>query len=491
MQRAQLQLDPISSADRRRQAGGPSIGTIAGALYLTVGASFFLSVADNALGRLHLLPVPATTAALLFLAPGVGLVALYEIVDRPSFRRVGRLLSLNSFVIYPFLLTAFFSLIFALHPTAFWADKAKWIYITCYGFLIFLSATLLPLIDFMARRYRTVFFVSLLSLLASILTDVLAPGTFSGELNRAAGFPGNSNWSALTLVMLAAATMRYDTSRSSVSDLLILALVAVGVFSTLSRSGMMNLLLLSVFYFTVTLGTGVRRAHRIAVTVMSAMVFAAALSIVLPVLISETQLFSGSKAVGRIAGLFHGRIVDDGSSSGRMNAAAHAIELIEESPIVGHGTGFSRTMPEKPHNQYLHQWVNNGLPGLLSYIALLAGAWWTFAARKYYPGMGLVIVTAFGSFFSHNILDQRTFLMLLGILCTVSVLRPSANEERQPAARQRRAHLPPGLGLASSLDVRSAPPLRRDRWPEHVDPARASQTAAERATGVDRQQMPE
>jgi O-antigen ligase len=73
-------------------------------------------------------------------------------------------------------------------------------------------------------------------------------------------------------------------------------------------------------------------------------------------------------------------------------------------------------MPELPHNIYLQQWVNNGLPGLISYLAFLGVRVWTFLSRRYFPGVMLIVVAIVGGFFSHNILDQRPFLILYGLL---------------------------------------------------------------------------
>jgi O-antigen ligase len=79
-------------------------------------------------------------------------------------------------------------------------------------------------------------------------------------------------------------------------------------------------------------------------------------------------------------------------------------------------------MPHLPHNLYLQQWVNNGIPGVVSFLALLLFAYRTFRRRNYRNGQAFVIVTTVGAAFSHNILDQRPFLMLLGILLGTSAL---------------------------------------------------------------------
>jgi O-antigen ligase len=77
-------------------------------------------------------------------------------------------------------------------------------------------------------------------------------------------------------------------------------------------------------------------------------------------------------------------------------------------------------MSELPHNIYLQQWVNNGLPGLLSYAAFLVLTILTFAHRGSRNGVALIAVATIGGIFSHNILDQHPFLILLGVLLGMS-----------------------------------------------------------------------
>lgn len=122
----------------------------------------------------------------------------------------------------------------------------------------------------------------------------------------------------------------------------------------------------------------------------------------------------------RLYRLTHSKRVDDGSTASRLFAAREALRRINESPILGKGTGYARTLPELPHNLYLQQWVNNGLPGLVGYLVFLGASYATFARRRFQPGQGLMVVVATGSFFSHNILDQRTFLVLYGSLLAFS-----------------------------------------------------------------------
>jgi hypothetical protein len=99
-----------------------------------------------------------------------------------------------------------------------------------------------------------------------------------------------------------------------------------------------------------------------------------------------------------------------------MDAVREGLGLIEAAPLLGHGTGFARNMSELPHNIYIQQWVNNGLLGLLLYLGLIITAYLTFITRGSRNGVALIVIAAVGGIFSHNILDQRPFLILLGLL---------------------------------------------------------------------------
>lgn len=401
-------------------------------LYASIGCGIFLSAADNYLGRAAILPLPPTLAALFFLIPLAIILILFESTRANPLSALFTLYRQNAPIVVPFIAIAFFSLTFALHPTAYWDEEAKWIFLNCYNLLIFLFACLLPLYAPLHRRFYLLSLAGLVALVWSIWSDVMVPMSFSMEFNRPAGFPGNSNWAALALVMLCAATLRYNADRYTPFDLLVLALTGFGVFHTLSRSGMLNFLVLGMYYmFTTYLGNR-RRSGKVAVLLLLLTGIGTLLLLLMPMMLENTQLVTSNKATNRLTAFLSGKVVDDGSSAGRLSAVQDAVRLIEEAPLLGHGTGFSRTMTEKPHNLYLSQWVNNGIPGLLAYLALLGGALRLFARRRTPQGVALIIVALVGSFFSHNVLEQRTFLILLGCLVTISLLD---EQERQVTRR--------------------------------------------------------
>jgi hypothetical protein len=75
----------------------------------------------------------------------------------------------------------------------------------------------------------------------------MTPGTFSDTHSRAAGFAGNSNIAALMMNLMCAAALKYPLD-SRRFDALVLLVGGFGVFTTLSRSGMIAFVLILVCY---------------------------------------------------------------------------------------------------------------------------------------------------------------------------------------------------------------------------------------------------
>lgn len=93
------------------------------------------------------------------------------------------------------------------------------------------------------------------------------------------------------------------------------------------------------------------------------------------------------------------------SIGGRVNFWKTTVGMIGEHPVVGWGTGsyhqqFCKHIEREnwcnfgnwhPHNQFLFFWMENGLPGVLFYAALVLSPLW--AARKASPRMRGILVS--------------------------------------------------------------------------------------------------
>lgn len=384
-------------------------------IYTLAILTMILSVADQPLGRLGYLPINPTLCALLLLIPFAAYCLATDLVTKSN-RLFLSPITRNVVPLGAFFLIVVVSLTHSILPGAVWTEGGKWIFLICYGFALSLLAIFIP----SARSFGALFPLcglgTLLLLGWSIYLDIIYPGTFAELGQRPAGFPGNANFAALIAVMICAASLEYRPRRGLARNALLLFVTGAIVITTMSRSGGLNLLLLVAFFAYARMAES-KWSIREVLKVTTATAIIAGICVGLAISAVITGAVSSETRLGR---LVYNKQVDDGSAGSRLFAVRESLRLINESPILGHGTGHARTMRELPHNLYLQQWVNNGLLGVTALLAFYGTALATFARRGYRPGQALMLVTIFGSIFSHNILDQRCFLLLLGILLGVS-----------------------------------------------------------------------
>ncbi len=391
--------------------------------------ALFLSVADQPLGRTGTLPLSPTLSAVVALLPFL-LVAVFRDLRSRTSANLIRPIRDNLPALLPFASIVFFSLSLSILPESFWQEEGKWVLLIAYGFMITVLALFVPGITALRPIIPSCIITAIVLLLWSLWQDLSVPGTYSAINQRAAGFPGNANFAALVTVMLCAASLDFHRRSSGWRDLLIISLGSLMVIGTMSRSGLLNLTVLTSVYLYYRLlhgGFRLRETMRLSFGIMVAVLVLGAF---VPL---YTQNLVGLQGSTRLTRFLNNEQVDDGSAETRLFAVTDSIRRINESPLLGHGTGYSRTMPHLPHNLYLQQWVNNGVPGVLSFIALLLFAYRTFRRRDSRNGQAFIIVTAVGSAFSHNILEQRPFLILLGILLGTSALEARKQAREHPS----------------------------------------------------------
>lgn len=388
-------------------------------IYTAAVLMMFLSGADMAMGKNRLLPLPATLAAVILIGSLSFIGIIRDLLRKPAGKQALQILGRNQSAIISFLFVVVISLLFSGHPTAYWGEKGKWIFLIAYGFLIFLISMLLPITPGIKRNYKVYTILSALILLGSMLMDVYNPGYFSTVVSRAAGFPGNSNLGSVIMILLCAASLNYNMQRAMLQDFLVFAIALIAMFLTQSRSGALELLSLIVFYMYINFTKYRVSAKTIITCVLGVSISGVILAIAIPFLLGDAAMFQQYNT--RVSHIMSSSQIDDGSSDSRKEAALAAVLLAEKAPIWGHGTGYTRRMYEPPHNIYLQQWVNNGIFGLAAYLALLITGYVLFKKRKFYAGQALILVAGIGGIFSHNMLDQRPFLMLYGMLLTLSL----------------------------------------------------------------------
>lgn len=391
---------------------------------------------DQYLARnLGLMPIPPTIFLLVLAAPLLALVAWREVRHRHQVSPLLVALWRSRWGWAPVALLAVCSLVWSLHPDAFWQGGPRHIFLLSYDLgvlLILLAVSTLPAVR---ESWRTWLLLAFALLLFTTLWDVLQPGTFSKQMGRAAGLAANANTTAALLVAACAGLIQPHRLRRR--DWLLLAAAGLGVLATLSRGGVVLWAVLVGCYLGINLLTLRRRpaylhARRLVpAAVVICLVFTAAF-----VLAREgVGMFERPTARARVA-MFTGDTSWLSSEEGRLRLLAQAWEQVSDSPILGHGTGASYRTGRGSHNMYLDVWVQWGLVGLGAYLAFLFGSTWYFARRRFLPGLLLMPVIFFWGLLQHGLLDERGLVMLYGLLLGISALeRPSED---------------PGIGFATA-----------------------------------------
>lgn len=346
---------------------------------------------------------------------------------RNGLRSTARFAGDHLHVILPYLGLVLAGLAGAILPgVAMASDSAtKSVFILVYRFMVFLGAMSMALL-LRQKGARWVLIATLSFLIYSIFWDLNDPEFKSQVADRASGFPGNPNASALITAMLVAMCVRYD--RVYFMDLLILFAGGIAIFLTLSRGGLFTYAIFFVIYLYFT-GQGNRLKQ---LMVLPAVIFVTVPIVVFSVshLVSSSEMFQGENAQRRLQTFSFGSESEGvyDTDNIRLGLIPQYLALIDEAPIFGHGSGFSRSLPFRPHNMYLEFWVNNGIISLLCYIWLLLGLMILSLQRQYPAGFAVALITIIGGFFAHDIAQYPAFLFSAGFAMSLSWLKANDND---------------------------------------------------------------
>jgi len=380
-------------------------------------------------------------AALLCLTAGTLLRSLLSASLRA---RLWRAYTAQVSVILPFLGVVLFSLVSAFVPTANFLEGSHWVLLPLYDLLVVLLVMPLALERRQRRYLEAALLLAFLLLLGSVGMDVMNPGTFSRIDFRASGFPTNPNGAAFVLVTLAATILDY--TRVRLIDLTVLVLAALGVLATLSRGGTILLAVLVLSYAYVV----IRRARGGPVRATGRLLMICAVSVVAFFAMERMMGAAIFSVQSDRLDIFRGRSEALTTDDTRFAALRASWQFVQESPLLGRGSGFTYdggTLREGPHNMYVQQWLNNGIGGLICYVWLFGAAALLFWRRRHAPGLVFTGLMAVQSLLSHNLLEERAFLVPFGVFLMTSYLA---------AARPERAPQPLALFASQSLTPRSS-----------------------------------
>lgn len=155
----------------------------------------------------------------------------------------------------------------------------------------------------------------------------------------------------------------------------------IGVCLTASRTGMYLLILCGTFYLVLNLRSVLFNYRRLTLLLLSVAVIAAAVAIFSGSSTPRTLDLSKQAQLNRLID-FSEKRTRGAEDSSRLQIAQEAIERASERPWTGHGifsfqgaSAFS-AMPSVlstgVHNVYIAVWGETGIPGLISFLFLLA-----------------------------------------------------------------------------------------------------------------------
>jgi O-antigen ligase len=411
--------------------------------------AIFASCYDQYLDARRVLPF---LSVFLFLWGLVAMTVATMVRATASERERARVITFyraNVVVLAPLAAIALSSFLGAFVPTANLDEGPRYVLYPAYNATIVVLAMLLPFQEHHRKLMRWYLAVAFVLAAGSVFVDVIRPATFSILPDRAAGFARNPNGAGFLLVTLCCALIVFDRVRGI--DLAVLAVTALGVIATLSRGGAILLAFVVCCYVPCVVRDALRRGARVIVIRLLALVLLVAGTYAATTELISQRMFSGR---GSRVEMLLGKESVVGPRESRVGLLAESWEMVRESPWLGYGSGFTFSMPQGPHNMYVSRWLDNGLPGVVSYVWLLAAASLLFWRRRYLPGLVFMGVVVLEGFFSHNLLDERAFVLLFGVLLSLSVFK--ARGPAMAPQRSRRSWAAPGV-VARPAGARDAP----------------------------------
>lgn len=404
------------------------------ALYF--GAFWVLSFTqtDRVLWGWGLLPLPPTVAFVVLALPLLTLLAIECAWRRELAAEVGQALVRSFLFAAPLLLLAAANLLAALRPEAHWEESGSYLLLVPYDGLVFFIGLLLPVLAPVRRALPAAAVAAVLLMASTVFVDVVSPGAFSRVVSRAAGVARDPNVAAFLICLALTFCLRFGRFRRR--DLLLLGVAAAAIVATLSRQGMLLFtLLVAVYAVRAATQGGSRRfdLRGLKPVALAAGVVLVGLVGMVALARSGSGLFSVYASSGRLE-MWTGEGDWLQGNVERLNLIRIFVEQVLRSPLLGHGTAYSYTFEQGPHNRYLQEWVNAGLPGVVAYMAWFVAGLALFRARRYLPGLLAVVLVAFDSFFAHGILEQRAVPLALGLMATLSLYAPTRRAEPSPEA---------------------------------------------------------
>ncbi len=368
------------------------------------------------------LPLPPLLFLLAILIP-----VLFKYSTKNEGESLSRTYQKMMLIALPFLLITVVSAVWSLHPGANWKRGYRFLVMDLYTWFLFMVSIGLAHSRTIQKYNHLIFLFILSGACGAIWVDLVYPGTFSGLETRAAGFAGNSNWGGRIIIFLAIASIQWE--KNNLRNLLILVISGLAVFATLSVGCLVLYLMVLIGYLVLKLRQQ-KSEHFVMKLALIPTVLVLILFVIQPVMLNmmeDSKAFSNKNSQDRIDQILNMTRGDFtfATDHSRSHLVDEYWELISAEPLVGYGTGSSLSRSKRPHNIYIKHWMENGLLGIVILVVFIICAFIHFRILRDTRGMMLVFIFFMSGFFDHNLLQYKTFVVLLGILGALAYLERS------------------------------------------------------------------
>ncbi len=249
----------------------------------------------------------------------------------------------------------------------------------------------------------------------SILYEAAGFAEYSQIAGRPAGFITQPNGAIIIMCLMLGIVMTLN--ESFWGNIIIIAIAAVGVGVTLSRSGMIVFALMVMCYLAANL-----RRHFGKIVIIAAASVPAILAgfAILSQMASSRNFGTDKNAMDRVAaitGMFSGN-TDKMESDERMKDLRDGWEAVGTAPVFGHGSGCASSRWQ-PHNQWVAIWLDIGVGGVVLFAATLL----LLTARCLITGgKGFFALLPLWGFtvFSQNLVETAGYWLCAGVVAIVA-----------------------------------------------------------------------
>jgi O-antigen ligase len=392
--------------------------------YILAVAVIVLCSIDYYMAKRGIWPLSPTAFALGSFMTLYYFAAMSDMIQNRGSRLIALYASMKH-VLFGYGTIAIISLLYGLHPSGYGEGDSMFLF--AYSLFFLISVPAIVLMKSMEACFKPIVVVALLTYFGSVIVDLFQEGMFTSVVGRAAGFAVNPNTGGFTLVMLIVACVNWKEYK--ILDGFLWGVAAVGVFVTFSRGGIMLYSISFALYVYAVLVKN-KSAHvawsvvkMIVTTGLSGLLI---VTVVIP-LFGQSEQFTAYTAQKRLKSFT--QMGDSQTESigedSRVDLFEKYVDLIAESPIIGHGAAFSEHQPLGPHNLYLLVWTDFGVSGLIALLYFIGSVFVYFIRQRDFRGYAFTVVFILEGFFAHDLLLFRPFLIVLALLCGLSYVQNS------------------------------------------------------------------